>query len=68
MLEVAEHFKSQDDPKIYIIVEESTDILTTQRTLKVFNEDFEVENLSAVVENNCIIYPYITKNGFYIYQ
>lgn len=64
LLEVAEHFKSQDDPKIYIIVEESTDILTTQRTLKVFNEDFEVENLSAVVENNCIIYPYITKNGF----
>lgn len=67
LIEVAKKFNQYENKKIYIIVEESTPILTTQRNLKVINNQTEVLGLSEVVvdaNENIKIQPYITRNGF----
>ena len=62
--EVACHFEKYETKKIYIVIEEKGPILTTQKNLKVNNNKFSVCNLSEINNNNVIIHPYITKNGY----
>lgn len=62
--EVACHFEKYETKKIYIVIEEKGPILTTQKNLKVNNNKFLVCNLSEINNNNVIIHPYITKNGY----
>ncbi|MGX5792132.1 hypothetical protein ACWKSJ_14170 (plasmid) [Staphylococcus equorum] len=62
--EVASVFKKYESNKLYIVVEESTAILTTQKNLKVNNSQSEVHNLSEIVNDKTKIHPYITRNGF----
>ena len=66
LIKVANYFKHYNSYKLYIIIEESTPILTTQRNLKVNNKQTEVYNLSEIIINNesTKIHPYITRNGF----
>ncbi|SCT50020.1 CDP-glycerol:poly(glycerophosphate) glycerophosphotransferase [Staphylococcus cohnii subsp. cohnii] len=62
--EVINVFKHYETNKIYLIVEESDIILTTQKNLKVNNAQTTVSDLSEVINNEYTIHPYITKNGF----
>ena len=62
--EVASVFKKYESNKLYIVIEESTAILTTQKNLKVNNSQSEVQNLSEIVNDKTKIHPYITRNGF----
>ena len=62
--EVINVFKHYESNKIYLVVEESDIILTTQKNLKVNNAQTTVSNLSEVIDNEHTIHPYITKNGF----
>src|SRR5699024_1322937 len=62
--EVINVFKHYQTNKIYLIVEESDIILTTQKNLKVNNAQTTVSNLSEVIDDEYTIHPYITKNGF----
>src|SRR5699024_6959053 len=48
---------------LFLIVEKSGDILTTQHRLKV-NNKVEVTNLNDISDGINTIYPYITKSGF----
>lgn len=50
--------------KLYIVVEEKSTILTTQKNLKINTEQTEVYRLSEVTYKGVKIYPYISKNGF----
>src|SRR5699024_3473878 len=62
--EVINVFKHYETNKIYLIVEESDIILTTQKNLKVNNAQTTVSDLSEVINDEYTIHPYITKNGF----
>ncbi|WP_245335478.1 hypothetical protein [Staphylococcus sp. GDY8P179P] len=62
--EVISVFKQQETNKLYLVVEESDVILTTQKNLKVNNANSTVCNLSEVTDGDFSIHPYITKNGF----
>ena len=67
LVEVAKQFIQYENKKIYIIVEESTPILTTQSNLKVTNSQSEVSGLTEVLiddSENIKIQPYITRNGY----
>lgn len=62
--EVISVFKQQETNKLYLVVEESDVILTTQKNLKVNNANSTVCNLLEVTDGDYSIHPYITKNGF----
>ncbi|PTK66632.1 CDP-glycerol--glycerophosphate glycerophosphotransferase, partial [Staphylococcus haemolyticus] len=67
LIEVAKQFIQYENKKLYIIVEESTPILTTQRNLKVTNNQSEVLDLTEVLidaDEDIKIQPYITRNGY----
>lgn len=61
--DVLNDFKDYTKDSLFLIVEKSDDILTTQRRLKV-NNKVEVTNLNEISDGTNTIYPYITKGGF----
>lgn len=61
--DVLNDFKDYTKDSLFLIVEKSDDILTTQRRLKV-NNKVEVTNLNEISDGINTIYPYITKGGF----
>ena len=62
--EILKAFKSYNRSKIFLIMEESDAIITTQKNIKVTDEQSSVLNLSAISDGSDVIHPYITKNGF----
>lgn len=61
---VIDVFGGDTTSKLYIVVEERTPILKTQKNLKVNNKQTDVYSLSEVTYKGVNIYPYITKQGF----
>ncbi|MFG0935165.1 CDP-glycerol--glycerophosphate glycerophosphotransferase, partial [Staphylococcus sp. 231237_7MaSpsaltlick] len=45
-------------------MEESDAIITTQKNIKVTDEQSSVFNLSEISDGSDVIHPYVTKNGF----
>ncbi|MBI5974449.1 CDP-glycerol glycerophosphotransferase family protein [Staphylococcus canis] len=62
--EVLQKFKGFKSNKVYLIVEESDNILTTQRNLKVQFSHPSVHDLHGISDEDTTIHPYITKKGF----
>ncbi|WP_281192230.1 CDP-glycerol glycerophosphotransferase family protein [Staphylococcus felis] len=62
--EVLLKFKNFSSNKIYLIIEESDKIITTQRNLKVNSVHSSVHDLNSISDDSNTLHPYITKNGF----
>ncbi|RIL93421.1 CDP-glycerol glycerophosphotransferase family protein [Staphylococcus chromogenes] len=64
LIDVINKFKPYSTNKVYIIIEESDNLLTNQRQLKVSNALTHLTNLHCIESNGIFLYPYITKGGF----
>ncbi|MCY1590437.1 CDP-glycerol glycerophosphotransferase family protein [Staphylococcus pettenkoferi] len=65
LTEVCNQFKDYENDKVYFIIEETDGIITTQKKLKTTPNSIEVNDLNAVVSENYVMFPYITKNGIF---
>ncbi|MBO1199753.1 CDP-glycerol glycerophosphotransferase family protein [Staphylococcus simiae] len=63
LINVLHTFEHYSGTKIYVIIEESNDIITTQRSINVKKDHLKVINLAPINQRGLYINPYITKNG-----
>lgn len=63
--EIINRFKPYGNQKLYLIIEESDAILTTQRTLSIVKEDTVVSDLNPIQQQALTLTPYLTKNGYF---